>query len=94
MSVIYSVYEIKNGENSGYCVTENDDRASAIASAQDYYCERAEQNGEYGQGECDVMIVTYDEKTNIETEEVITLKWYAMKDVYDGGRYDFYTSRI
>lgn len=83
---IYSVYEDKNLKA---CITDGYDRQQVIQAAEDYYCTRAEENSEWGDGEHDAVLITYDETTDAESAEEITLRWHAEKDTYDGGRFDY-----
>lgn len=99
MNILYSIHELPSyankqlGITTGACVNEGYDREAAIESAQQYYCERAEEDGEYGEGERDAILVIYNEDTDTETTEEITLSWHAERDTYDGGRFDYYSSR-
>lgn len=90
MAILYSVY---NDQKLSACITEDYDRAKAIADAEAYYCNRAEEDSEYGAGERDAVLVIYNDDTDAESVEEITLKWHAEKDTYDGGRFDYYNSR-
>lgn len=95
MTILYSIYETpgfvekQRGMTLGSCITEGEDRQKTIEAAQDYYCNRAEEDGEYGDGEQDAILVAYNEDTDAESLEEITLSWHAEKDDYDGGRFDY-----
>jgi hypothetical protein len=96
---VYAVYETpsfiekQRGQTLGSCITDGYGRDQVIADAEDFYCTRAEEEAEYGEGERDALLVTHDEKTDAESVEPITLKWQAVRDTYDGGRFDYYSSR-
>lgn len=99
MTILYSIHEPptyankQRGITLGACLCEDYDREKAIESAQEYYCNRAEEDGEYGEGERDAILVAYNKDTDAESVEEITLTWHAEKDDYDGGRFDYYSSR-
>lgn len=79
--ILYSVYERSNlaltsdGIDLGACVTEDYDRAKAIEAAESYYADQAADDGEYGEGERDALLVIYNEEDDSEKVEEITLSW-------------------
>tara|TARA_R110000764_G_scaffold116029_1_gene202953 strand:- start:18792 stop:19085 length:294 start_codon:yes stop_codon:yes gene_type:complete len=58
-------------------ITEGDSRNTVIADAEDYYRDKAIDNGVYGDGEQEVVLVVTDCDTEREYTEVITLTWFA-----------------
>lgn len=95
MKLFYSVYEApsyiekQQGRMLGACITEGEDRAKTIEDAENYYCNRMEEDGEYGEGEQEAVLVFYNEDNGAEKLKDITLTWHAERDTYDGGRFDY-----
>lgn len=77
---LYSVYERSNMSlgklDLGACVTEADTRDDVIREATEYY-----EEAMYDDCERDVILVTYDDDTDNETLEEITLSWNNKKYV-------------
>lgn len=63
------IYAIYNDEG---CITDGYDRDKVIESATDWLQQQAYDNGNYGSGDEEVTLVMPD-----ESEEHITLRWYA-----------------
>lgn len=94
MPKIYSIYEAPdfmqqlNGVKLGACITEDEIKDVALDSAAGYYQERCEENGEYGNGSADMIVVCTDDDGR-ETLEEATVEWCAVRDLYDNGRRDY-----
>jgi hypothetical protein len=79
----YSIYELPtyvqqcNGLKEGGCITENDDRDEVISDAEDFMCQRALDEGFYGDGEKEVILETFNTETEQYEREIITLNWFA-----------------
>lgn len=76
--MLYSIYEIAYDHPKfirGTCVTEGHNREEVIAKAEDYYRNKMIDNGERGRHSEDVLLVTYEEDADIETEDEILLTW-------------------
>jgi hypothetical protein len=56
---------------------EGNDKHNLIEQAENYYCEKSMDNGEYGDGEQEVYLVTMDDDGNVIDEEVINLTWFG-----------------
>lgn len=88
MNKIYIIYANKNE-----CVSEGYVRAEVIEKAEDYFRRQAEANEQWGDGEKEAELVTVCTDDSEEKIERITLSWHAEKDTYDGGRFDYHSSR-
>ena len=58
-------------------ITEGDSRNTVIADAEDYYRDKAMNDGLYGDGEQEAILVVTDCDTEQEYSGVITLTWFA-----------------
>lgn len=74
-----TIYSTHNPDNTIECYTDGYDRQKVIDATRDYFEERAFDDGEYGDGERDVILTTHIWDTGEETEETITIEWCAEK---------------
>lgn len=80
------IYEIID-TTDGRVITDGRDKDKVIERAKDwlYECER------WGEEDCILRIT--DPETDNATDETITLNIVCEDDGYDGGRWDYYSSR-
>ncbi len=90
------LYAIVNPADIIECYTEGYNREEVIARATAYFANRLAEDYEYGEHDRDVKLIIYNEETGNETIEDLTLEFVVEKDCdeYDGGRFDYNTSRI
>lgn len=69
-------------------------REDVIRKATEYFEQKRFDDGEYGDFQLDVKLCIYSVETGNETVEDITLDICVEKDTCDGGRSDYYGSRI
>lgn len=85
--------DLKNkGIFSGEIITDGFNKHSVIQAALMHLITTSEENEEWGEHERELVLFTQDENED-EIYEIIKLEWVAEKDEYDGGRYDYYSSR-
>lgn len=90
--MIYSIYTQETlglKKSLGRCINDGFTRSGVIETAELYFEQQAIDDGETGDGERDVYLVSYDDDTGKETVEEITLTWCIEEDTYDGGRFDY-----
>ena len=56
---------------------EGDDKDDVIESAENYFRQKAIDEGQYDEGEQEVYLVTMDDDGNVIDEEVINLTWFG-----------------
>ena len=78
----------------GQCVSEeHKTKEEAIEKAEQVFLLKAVDNDEWGKGDASCILYIYDDETGNETIEPVTIEWEAEKDNYDGGRFDYISSR-
>lgn len=90
--MIYSIYTIEMlglEKKLGSCINDGYTRMGVIQTAEAWFEQQAIDDGETGDGEADVYLVSYDDETDKETIEENTLTWCVEEDTYDGGRFDY-----
>lgn len=99
--IVYSIHELPNREQQekgwlGACIRDGYSREEVIKSATEYFEQKMIDDGETGETEEDVILFICDESGDetIEKEEPITLEIIVEDDGYDGGRFDYYNSRL
>lgn len=65
---------LKYGLNS---VLESDSKDDIIAEAEDFFCNKSLDNGEYGDGELEVFLITHNDDGEIIAENIITITWFG-----------------
>jgi hypothetical protein len=97
MAKIFAIYTLPNtadekrGDILGTCVLERDTRLKAIVAAEAHFEDRAFENGNYGPGSEDILIVSYDGETDEEVIEPAKLGWFTIRPTrrMNDNRFDY-----
>lgn len=98
MGIVYSIHKPtfldKAKGRLGDCITDGYDKETVIAKAINFFETKMIDDGEVGEAEEGVTLYSYDEDTDAEKEQAITLKISVEDDGYDHGRFDYNHSRL
>lgn len=98
MGIVYSIHNptwLEKKQNKlGDCICDGYNKEKVIAEAINYFEVQMLDADECGLDEKEVLLYSYNEETDEEKEEFITLKIEVEDDSYDHGRFDFNHSRL
>lgn len=90
----YFQIEEPNEKTPHAILCEGSTREDVLKQAHDYYQECQADDDVWGEGGYVILIHEIDDDGEIVSTEEMELTVVTEKDFYDGGRFDYYSSRI
>ena len=94
MKTTYEIQEIDRytKKSNGVCISDGPDREQVIKDAASVFEMVYGDNDSFGDHSEDVMLVWFDDAG--EHEQKITIEFIVERDLYDGGRSDYYFQQM